>query len=281
MPDKSIDKCINALMAELASDLEPWDLPSASERKAVSDFLQCQIPAKEAAFTYTRDAIAENNRDDTWFLLCHVAQDLPETQDALIDLTRAILALPDESYASGKSKSWSSDGKADLHCTLRDEWDGRLSNPVLSVFLTKVIGASESLRANITPPRPRDLVNITTFIARLRSEGLITTNHFDKAIIFIALELEDSVPVMDTYLLAVSWYLKWAGRQVFIESSKDDSNPGPIMRKAMKTEEGIGRWEFWKLRLTALGNDESMSQEVRNAASSVLVRMTELESAGS
>ncbi|KAL8870341.1 MAG: hypothetical protein Q9198_007654 [Flavoplaca austrocitrina] len=265
MPDKSIDECINALMVELASDLEPWDLPSASERKAVSDFLQCQIPAKEAAFTYTRDAIAENNRDDTWFLLCHVAQDLPETQDALIDLTRAILALPDESYASGKSKSWSSDGKADLHCTLRDEWDG----------------ASDSLRANITPPRPRDLVNITTFIARLRSEGLITTNHFDKAIIFIALELEDSVPVMGTYLLAVSSYLKWAGRQVFIESSKDDSNPGPIMRKAMKTEEGIGRWEFWKLRLTALGNDESMSQEVRNAASSVLVRMTELESAGS
>ena len=111
-------------VSEVAPDNDPRDVPSASERKAVSDYLHGKISVGEAAFAYTRDTILENTSGDVWYLIYHVAQDLPETQDRLIELIRAISVLPNESRANGKVQSWSSVTLVDLHGDLRDHWDG-------------------------------------------------------------------------------------------------------------------------------------------------------------
>lgn len=124
MPPLSVDEWMDNFVSEWAPDNDPRDLPSANERKAVSDYLHGRISAGEAAFAYTRDTISENTSGDIWFLIYHIAQDLPETQDRLIELIRAITALPNEPRASGKDQAWSSVSLADLHSDLRDCWDG-------------------------------------------------------------------------------------------------------------------------------------------------------------
>lgn len=127
MSPLSVDDWMDNFVTEVAADNEPRDVPSASERKAVSDYLHGRISVEEAAFAYTRDTISEKTSGDVWYLIYHVASDLPETQDQLIELIRAITALPNEQRASGKDQSWSSVSLADLHSALRDCWDGNTS----------------------------------------------------------------------------------------------------------------------------------------------------------
>ncbi|KAI4251643.1 MAG: hypothetical protein L6R42_008306 [Xanthoria sp. 1 TBL-2021] len=263
MPPLNVDEWMDNFVSEWAPDNDPRDLPSANERKAVSDYLHGRISAGEAAFAYTRDTISENTSGDIWFLIYHIAQDLPETQDRLIELIRAITALPNEPRASGKDQAWSSVSLADLHSDLRDCWDGQ----------------SDSIRVNPTTARHREFVDLTIFIARLRSEGLLRTDYFSKVVMFFALEREESVQVLDTYALATARYLEWAVRDVFIESHNEYANPGPLLKKARENGD-ISRWHFWKSRMAVLGNEGHMSQETRDAVKASLARMLEVESVG-
>lgn len=123
-------------VSEVAPDNDPRDVPSASERKVVSDYLHGSISVGEAAVTYTRYTISENTTGDVWYLIYHIAQSLPETQDRLIELVRAISALPNESRTSGKVQLWGPATLADLHGDLRDHWDGNTAPPWVSPLMT-------------------------------------------------------------------------------------------------------------------------------------------------
>ncbi len=93
----------------------------------------------------------------------------------------------------------------------------------------------------------------------------------------IALESEEYVQVLDTYLLATARYLEWAVQDVFSESHKECANPGPLLKKA-REDGDMSRWQFWKSRMAVLGDDGQMSQETRDAAKASLARMVEVES---
>ncbi|KAL9040263.1 MAG: hypothetical protein Q9180_002020 [Flavoplaca navasiana] len=153
---------MNNFMAEVAPDNDPRDVPSASERKAVSDFLHGRILVGEAVFAYTRDTISGKTSGDVWYLIYYIAQTLAETQDRLIELIRAITALPDELGTSGKVQRWSLVGLRDLHSDLYDRWDSDL----------------EHIRVNPDIERRRSFIGLTAFIARLRWEGLLRTADF-------------------------------------------------------------------------------------------------------
>ncbi|CAO1603171.1 hypothetical protein XANCAGTX0491_006763 [Xanthoria calcicola] len=261
MPPLSVDEWMDHFVSEVAPDNDPRDVPSASERKAVSDYLHGKISVGEAAIAYTRDTISENTSGDVWYLVYHIAQSLPETQDRLIELVRAISALPNESRTSGKAQSWGPATLAELHGDLRDHWDGQ----------------SDAIRVKPATARHREFVDLTIFIARLRSEGLLRTDYFSKAVMLFTLEREESVQVLDTYLLATAHYLEWAVHDVFTESHKECVNPGPLLKKAREDGE-MSRWQFWKSRMAVLGDDGQMSQETRDAAKVSFARMVEVES---
>ncbi|KAL8643224.1 MAG: hypothetical protein Q9226_008419 [Calogaya cf. arnoldii] len=246
MAPLNVDEWTHNFVAEVAPDNEPKDVPSANEIKALSDYLHGHLSVREAAVAYTRDTISATTNSDVWYLLYHMAQDLPETQDRLIELIRAISTLPDEERASGEIQAWSSVCMADLHGDLRDRWDGE----------------AEHIRGNRAEARPRAFVDLTIFIARLRSEGLLRTNYFDEAVMWSALEKEEPQRVLNTFILATARYLEWAVRDVFNESHKG----------------GIGRWDSWKSRIAVLGNEGQLSEETREAAKSALARMTVVES---
>ncbi len=95
---------------------------------------------------------------------------------------------------------------------------------------------------------------------------------------FLALETEESLQVLDTWLLAAARYLEWAGQDVFAVSRKDPAIPGPLLKKAREHGD-ISRWQFWKSRMAALGNEDFLSHETRDAVKSSLARMLEAESA--
>ncbi len=124
MPPVDVDEWMDDFVAEWAPEYDPRDLPSASEQKAVSDYLHDRFSAEEAAFAYTRDTISGQSSGDVWFLIYHIAQGLPEVQDRLIELIRAISTLPDELCASGKGQFWSTVSLDVLHNDLRDYWEG-------------------------------------------------------------------------------------------------------------------------------------------------------------
>ncbi|KAL8750273.1 MAG: hypothetical protein Q9184_006481 [Pyrenodesmia sp. 2 TL-2023] len=259
-PPLSLDEWMDNFMAEWAPDNEPEDVPSASERKVISKYLHGRISAGEAAFEYTRDTISGKTSGDVWFLIYYIAQTLPETQDRLIELIRAITALPDESLASGKVQSWSSVGLADLHSNLRDRWDGDLDH----------------IKDNPATGRRRAFIDLTLFIARLRSEGLLRTPYFSNMVMFFALEREESMQVLDTYVLAAARYLEWAVQDVFTESMNEYACSGSLLKKA-KEYGDVERWHFWKSRMAVLGNEGGLSQKARDAAKSSLARMLKVE----
>ncbi|KAI4184920.1 MAG: hypothetical protein LQ346_006021 [Caloplaca aetnensis] len=262
MPPIGVDEWMDNFVAEWAPDHDPSNLPSASEQKAVSEYLHGKISVEEAAFAYTRDTISGQTSGDVWFLIYHIAQDLPEAQGRLIELIRAISTLPDESCASGKDQSWSTVSLGDLHGDLCDYWDG----------------LSDYIRVHPATTRRRAFVDLTRFIARLGSEGLLRTAYFSDAVMFLALEREESLQVLDTWLLAATRYLEWAVQDVFAESQKGSAIPGPLLKKAREHGD-ISRWQFWKSRMAVLGDEDCLSQETRNAARSSLARMLEAESA--
>ncbi|KAL8847192.1 MAG: hypothetical protein Q9221_007754 [Calogaya cf. arnoldii] len=247
MSSLNVDEWMHNFVAEVAPDNEPKDVPSPNETKALSDYLHARIPLREAAIAYTRETISETTNGDVWYLLYHMAEDIPDTHGRLIELIRAISTLPDETRASGKVQAWASVCMADLHGDLRDHWDGQ----------------AEHIRDNRAEARPGPFVDLTIFIARLRAEGLLRTDYFDKAVMWCALEKEESLRVLDTFLLATARYLEWAVRYVFKQSCRGDE---------------IERWDFWKSRIAALGNEGQLSEETREAAKSALARMTEVES---
>lgn len=135
MPPIGVDEWMDNFVAEWAPDHDPSNLPSASEQKAVSEYLHGKISVEEAAFAYTRDTISGQTSGDVWFLIYHIAQDLPEAQGRLIELIRAISTLPDESCASGKDQSWSTVSLGDLHGDLCDYWDGTTANARTSFLI--------------------------------------------------------------------------------------------------------------------------------------------------
>ena len=145
----SVDEWMDHFVSEVAPDNDPRDVPSASERKAVSDYLHGKISVGEAAFAYTRDTISENTSGDVWYLIYHIAHDLPETQDRLIELIRAISALPNESHISGKVQSWGPATLADLHGDLRDHWDGTTAQRLMTSFTD---GVGRSIKCNQSQP---------------------------------------------------------------------------------------------------------------------------------
>ncbi|KAL8898726.1 MAG: hypothetical protein Q9207_006556 [Kuettlingeria erythrocarpa] len=257
-----VDEWMDNFVAEWAPEYDPRDLPSASEQKAVSDYLHGRISVEEAAFAYTRDTISGQTSGDVWFLIYHIAQGLPEVQDRLIELIRAISALPDESCDSGKEQLWSTVTLRDLHGDLCDYWEGQV----------------DYIRAHPATTRRRAFVDLTRFIARLRSEGLLTTAYFSDVVMFLALETEESLQVLDTWLLAAARHLEWAVQDVFAESQKGSAIPGPLLKKAREHGD-VSRWQFWKSRMAVLGDEDCLSQEARNAARSSLARMLEAESA--
>ncbi|KAL8759400.1 MAG: hypothetical protein Q9184_003630 [Pyrenodesmia sp. 2 TL-2023] len=259
-PPLSLDEWMDNFVAEWAPDNDPRDIPSASELKAISQYLHGRISAGEAAFAYTRDTISGKTSGDVWFLIYHVAQTLPETQDRLIQLIRAIKALPDEPCASGKVQRWSSVSLADLHGDLRDRWEGD----------------SDYIRVHPAAERDRAFIGLTTFIARLRSEGLLGTAYFSYMVMCFALESEESMQVLDTYLRATARYLEWAVRDVFTVSMNEYAYSGPLLKKA-KEYGDVERWQFWKSRMAVLGDEGDLSQKTRDAAKSSLARMLEVE----
>ncbi|KAL8992857.1 MAG: hypothetical protein Q9169_006790 [Polycauliona sp. 2 TL-2023] len=122
-PTQSFDEYMDQFVAEWAPDNDPEDIPSVGEIKALSDYLHGRTSAQEAAFAYTRDTISEKTSGNLWSLVYYLAQDLPDTQTCLINLVRAIAALPDEQFANGRNQSWSSRSLVDLWDELRDRWD--------------------------------------------------------------------------------------------------------------------------------------------------------------
>ena len=75
------DEWISSFMAEIVPDNNPKDVPSAAEIEAISDFLAGKIGPGGAVFLYTRDTVTEQTSGDIWYLIYHMAQHLPETQD--------------------------------------------------------------------------------------------------------------------------------------------------------------------------------------------------------
>lgn len=133
---KNIDQWMDDFIADCIPGSDPRDVPSVSERQAMSDYLHGRISEKEAAIAYTRDAIAGNTVGDVRYLIYNMAQDLPETHDRLLGLAKAISQLPNEPRASGKIQCWGS--LTDLQWDLREFWMVNLEN-------------SPSLSRNISP----------------------------------------------------------------------------------------------------------------------------------
>ncbi len=284
MLPRSVDGWMDSFIADYGPDNEPGDIPSVHEMKAVSDYLHGRISVEEAAFAYTRDTISEKTNGDVWFLIYYIAQDLPETQDRLIKLIRAIATLPNESCVSGKEQLWSSVclqnlGRVDEH------WEGNTAKPsyLMPRSTDACIGELDKLREHPETARHQEFVDLMIFIARLCSEGLLKTSYFDDYVMFFAFEKEDffapekegSVQALDTYLLATARYIEWAVQDVFTEGHKE-----PRSNKAR--EDGyISRWQLWKSRMVVLGDEGYLRQETRSALKASLARMIEVESVAS
>ncbi|KAL8953179.1 MAG: hypothetical protein Q9222_000952 [Ikaeria aurantiellina] len=259
MPSDSVEEWMDRFLAECEIDNEPADVPSRDERQAVSDYLQGRIAATEAAFAYTRDTIAEKTTGDVWFLICHMVQHLPETHDRLIELIRAISMLPNEPRANGSIKEWNH-SLVDLQGELRDYWDGQ----------------SDLVRVNSAVATKDEYINLTTFISRLCAERMIHSQYFSQVVMYITLEQEEEARVLDAYLLAATRYLELMALGVLEESRGVGMSPGSLLRTAMDLGD-VTRWQFWKLRLAVLGEQQDVKQESRNAAKRSLIRMIEVE----
>ncbi|KAL8967439.1 MAG: hypothetical protein Q9183_002918 [Haloplaca sp. 2 TL-2023] len=256
-----VDECISSFMAEIVPDNDPKDVPSAAEIEAISHFLAGKIDPSRAAFLYTRDTVKEQTSGDIWDLIYHIAQHLPETQDQLIELVRAISTLPSESRISGETQLWN-DSLGHLRNDLRDHWDDEV----------------HSIRDGSSTAQPKAFVNCTIFAARLRFEGLLGADCFSQVVMFFALEFDDlPVQVLETFLLAAAAYLRWVARDVYIEGQKTNCYPSPLQTARDFGE--TGHWDLWKSRMAALGHEESLHEDVRNAVKASLRLMTETEGA--
>ncbi|KAL8916509.1 MAG: hypothetical protein Q9172_006271 [Xanthocarpia lactea] len=284
MLPRSVDGWMDSFIADIGPDNEPGDIPSVHEMKAVSDYLHDRIPVEEAAFAYTRDTISGKTNGHVWFLIYHIAQDLPETQDRLIELIRAIATLPNELCVSGREQLWSSVCLQDLG-NVDEHWSGNTAKPSYLMPRSTDACTDELYKLGHHPAtaRHREFVDLTIFIGRLRSEGLLKTSYFDDRGMFFAFEKEDvfapekeeSVQALDTYLLATARYMELAVQDVFTEGHRE-----PLRRKAR--EDGyISHWQLWKSRMAVLVDEGYLHQETRSALKSALARMMEVESVAS
>ena len=87
-------------------------------------------------------------------------------------------------------------------------------------------GCADSFQSHPATARHQEFINLTMFIACLRSEGLVQTDYFFKVFMFFALE------IVETYLLVTARYLQWAVHDVFIESHKQAASSWPITEEA-------------------------------------------------
>ena len=73
-------------------------VPSLEERQALVDFLDQKVTVEQAALSYTQKVAHSSQKhpdsSDLWSFITDIAQHLPETQDRLIDLLKAIKQLP-------------------------------------------------------------------------------------------------------------------------------------------------------------------------------------------
>ena len=285
MLPRSVDGWMDSLIADWGPDNEPGDVPSVHEMKALSDYLHGRIPVEEAAFAYTRDTISEKTNGDVWFLIYHIAQDLPETQDRLIELIRAVTTLPNESCVSGKEQLWSHSVTLGTLDEVDELWKSNTAKSSYPMPRSTDACTDElyKLQEHPATARYREFVDLTIFIGRLCSGGLLKTGYFDERVMFFAFEMEDffapkkeeSVQALDTYLLATARYLEWAVQDVFKEGHRE-----PRSKKAR--EDGyISRWQLWKSRMAVLGDEGYLSQETRSALKASLALMIEVESVAS
>ena len=127
MSSTDFDKWVENFMIEYLPDNDPLDLPSVRERQAMSDYLNGTISSEEAAILCTRDMLKSQTQGDLWFLIYHVAQDMPETHGRLVDLLKAISLLPPEPRDNGRVQYWGT--LSQFTFDLREYWDGNQNLP--------------------------------------------------------------------------------------------------------------------------------------------------------
>ena len=140
-----------------------------------------------------------------------------------------------------------------------------------------VIGQECRLEKDPDPKFHKGFIDLTTFQARLVGQGILHDEFWPIMTLHIALEsgYETQPHLLDTLVPAATQYIKWAAPVAFA-NYKDRIAHGELFNKASEVS-AIDRWQFWKERLTAIGNQEDLKQETRDAAKSAISRMNDTE----